>query len=84
MTNEPALLYTGEDWYSVAQSGLASIKRVEGRFEAEEAAKRERLKREIKDLLKPIDSIMDRGIDNVTKIRQGHEVLALPFGGHRP
>lgn len=75
MTNESVLFHTGEIWYDVAQSGLESIKRVEGRFEAEGAAKRERLKREIKGLLEPIDAIMERGIDNVTKIRQAFRLF---------
>lgn len=61
----------GEGWHIAAARGDAKIRRVESALQAEDAAKKEKMKGEIKDLLDAIDAIMDKGVDNVTKIRQG-------------
>lgn len=56
-----------------AEQGNAVITRAEYMRQAEDAAGKEKLKGEIKDLLDPIEVIMDKGVDNVTKIRQEKE-----------
>lgn len=60
---------TEEDWHIEATHGLETIGKVDSMHEAERSAEKTKLKAEIKDLLDPIQIIMDEGVDNVTKIR---------------
>lgn len=57
---------TEEDWHIAAAQGRKAIRSLD---EAARSAEKDKLKGEIKDLLEPIETIMGKGVDNVTKIR---------------
>lgn len=56
---------TEEDWHIAAARGQKAIRNLD---KAARSAK-EKLRGEMKDLLAPIETIMDSGVDDVTKIR---------------
>lgn len=70
LTAESTHACAGEDWHVAAEHGITMIERVDSALRAGDAAKKEKLKGEIKDLLDPIEVIMSKGVDNVTKMRQ--------------